>query len=444
MKRRPQSRSAEVIRLTPKQANVYTWGWQSEARFRDAVCGRRFGKTFLGAAEIRRAAMLAARWKVSPDNEIWYCAPTFKQAKRVFWRRLKRAIPREWLDGKPNESECFMALKSGHVIRIVGLDSYDNLRGSGLFFALIDEWADCPYAAWEEVLRPMLATCKYVIDGIERCGGHVLRIGTPKGFNHCYDTYVAGQPGGEPDQKSWHYTTIEGGNVPKEEIAAARRTKDPRTFRQEYEATFESYSGVVYYAFERKHSIKPCAYDPLLPLHVGMDFNVNPMSATVWQERPDGELWQVGEIVIPTSNTNEMADELQKRYGKGDAGKDLKHITIYPDPAGAQRRTSAQGKTDISILKDAGFSVIAMASHPLVRDRVNLLNGKFLNAEGKRHAFVDPSCLQSIRCYEQLIYKEGTSDPDKSMGLDHLPDASGYYTYTRFAHKPAKVTSLRI
>lgn len=441
MSRRPQLRSAEVIQLTPKQANVYSWGWQPLARFRDAVCGRRFGKTYLGAAEIRRACSLAARWRISPDDEIWYCAPNFKQAKRVFWRRLKRAIPKSWIDGKPNETECYIPLKSGHIVRVVGLDSYDNLRGSGLFFVLVDEWADCPFVAWEEVIRPMLATCKWIVDGIQHFGGHALRIGTPKGFNHCYDTYLKGQAGGEPDHKSWLYTTLDGGNVPLQEIDAARRNLDPRTFRQEYEGSFENYSGRVYYAFDRRHNVKPCPYDPRRPLHVGMDFNVNPMSATVWQEQDDGDLWQVSEIVIPTSDTGEMANELRSRYGKPgfEAGKiDVGHITVYPDPAGTQRKTSALGKTDIGILRTEGFKVFAMEAHPLVRDRINLVNGKFLTADGKRHAFVDPSCRESIKCYEQSTYKEGTSEPDKSLGVDHIPDATGYYIYTRFAYKPAR------
>ena len=134
--------SGEVVGLSPKQANIYCWGWQPTARFRDAVCGRRFGKTFLGKAEMRRAARLAVAWRVSVEDEIWYAAPTFKQGKRVFWRRLKQAIPRAWLAGRPNESACTLTLKSGHVLRVVGLDQYDNLRGSGLFFVLIDEWAD--------------------------------------------------------------------------------------------------------------------------------------------------------------------------------------------------------------------------------------------------------------------------------------------------------------
>lgn len=182
-------------KLTRPQFEIYRHGWEPVARFRTAVCGRRFGKTHLAVEEIRRAARLAVQRKVPVDNEIWYGAPTFAQAKRVFWRRLKRGIPRDWLIAKPNETSCALFLKSGHVIRLVGLDAYDNLRGSGLWFFVGDEWADAPFAAWTETIRPMLSTC----------GGHALFIGTPKGFNHFRDGFIAGQPGGEPDNKSFVY-----------------------------------------------------------------------------------------------------------------------------------------------------------------------------------------------------------------------------------------------
>lgn len=434
--------SSDAIQLTPKQSNIYAWGWQPEARFRDAVCGRRFGKTFLGAKEMRRAAKLAARWEVSPDDEIWYAAPTFKQAKRVFWRRLKRSIPKSWIDGKPNESECYILLKTGHIIRIVGLDSYDNLRGSGLFFVLVDEWADCPYEAWDEVLRPMLSTCKYIIDGVQYVGGHALRIGTPKGFNHCYTTYCDGMTDGEPDHKSWLYTTLDGGNVPQAEVDAARRKLDPRTFRQEYQSSFENYSGRVYYSFDRRLSVKACKYDDSLTIHIGMDFNINPMSAVICQE-VGTEIHVVDEITIQTSNTDEMAAEIAARYGKvgfDPTKPELSHITVYPDPAGAQRRTSAQGKTDISILKAHGLKVVAMDSHPLVRDRVNIVNAKIQAADESRSLYVSPNCTETIKCLEQLCYKEGTNQPDKDSGMDHIPDALGYYIYTKFAYIPMQRT----
>lgn len=121
--------------------------------------------------------------------------------------------------------------------------------------------------------------------GESRKGGHALRIGTPKGFNHCYDTYRDGQPGGEPDHKSWQYTSLQGGNVPADELDAARRKMDPRTFRQEYEAGFENYAGVVYYTFDRAECRTSERIKPGEALHIGMDFNVMKMAAVVYVVR---------------------------------------------------------------------------------------------------------------------------------------------------------------
>ncbi len=379
--------------------------------------------TFLMAEEIRRAARLAIRSNIGVENEIWYGAPTFVQAKRVMWGRLKKAIPSRWLDGRPNETSCMMRLRSGHVIRIVGLDAFESLRGSGLWFFGGDEWADCRPEAWMEVVRPMLSTSR----------GHALFIGTPKGFDHFRDAYLLGQPGGDPSYRSFLFTTLDGGNVPAEEVVAAQNQLDPRTFRQEYGASFESYAGRVVYAFSRAESVQAMAYDPSRPLHVGMDFNINPMSATIWQE--DGEITrQIAEIILPTSNTDEMAVEISRRYGRSGfdpALKTVDHITVYPDPAGAQRRSSAGGRTDIGILREAGLRVVAMAAHPSVRDRTNVMNRQFLSADGVRRAFVDPSCTKSIEAYERLVYRDGTNEPDKSQGQDHLVDASGYYLFGR-------------
>ena len=428
-----RSRPTKVVErptLTRPQWAIYEAGWKPEARFRVAVCGRRFGKTFVAVEELRRACRTAVQRNVSPDNEIWYAAPNFKQAKRVFWRRLKRGIPESWLAGKPNESDCSLVLTSGHIVRCVGLDNYDALRGSGLWFVVVDEWADCPPEAWSETLRPMLSTA----------GGHALFIGTPKGFDHLRDSYVAGQPGGEPDHKSFMFTTLQGGNVPPEEVATARRTLDARTFRQEYEASFETFAGRVLYAFTRSDSVRPKAIDPAAPLLLGIDFNINPMSATVWQATGD-VLHQVDEIVLPTSNTDDLVGEIRRRYTRGGS---LGHVTAYPDPAGAQRRTSAQGRTDIGILRDAGMKVVAMSSHPLVRDRLNVSNARFQSADGTRRAFVDPRCVKSIEAYERHAYREGSSEPDKSSGYDHLVDCCGYLMVGLYAYRPPEQRTINV
>ena len=416
--------------LTRPQFAIYSAGWTPEARFRTAVCGRRFGKTFLAVEELRRACRLAVQRNVSTDNEIWYAAPNFKQAKRVFWRRLKKGIPSGWLASKPNETDCSIVLTSGHIVRCVGLDNYDALRGSGLWFVVVDEWADCPPEAWSETLRPMLSTA----------AGNALFIGTPKGFDHLRDSYVAGQPGGKPGNKSFMFTTLQGGNVPPDEVATARAELDLRTFRQEYEASFETFAGRVLYAFTRADSVRQRALDAAAPLLLGIDFNINPMSCTVWQS--DGDvLHQVDEIILSTSNTDELVSEIRRRYARSGT---LGHVTAYPDPAGAQRRTSAQGRTDIGILKAAGMRVVAMSSHPLVRDRINVSNARFLSADGKRRAFVDPRCTKSIEAYERLAYRDGSSEPDKGSGYDHLVDATGYLHFGLYAYKPPQTRTVNV
>jgi hypothetical protein len=80
------------------------------------------------------------------------------------------------------------------------------------------------------------------------------------------------------DWKRWCFTTIEGGNVPPEEVEAARAQLDARTFRQEFEASFENLSGLVAISFNDANIDKEVRDLPVLPLLLGVDFNVDPMS----------------------------------------------------------------------------------------------------------------------------------------------------------------------
>jgi hypothetical protein len=186
---RQQSRFSKKI-LTPKQANIYIHGFQSYARFTVLCAGRRFGKNELGLSYLDRAIRMAVEWDIDTDNEIWVAMPTESQLKKNFWSKIKQILPKEQVESVTSSSGNFSAvLKSGHVIRGIGLHNYENLRGGGIFFLLIDEFASCKLEAWTEVLYPMLGTCKWKHDGREYQGGHALIMGTPKGFNHFYDYY---------------------------------------------------------------------------------------------------------------------------------------------------------------------------------------------------------------------------------------------------------------
>ena len=369
-------------------------------RFRVVVAGRRFGKTHLAIREL----CYYARW---PDKEVWYVAPTYRQSKQIVWRKLKHKLQDLKWTKKINESELSILLKNGSTIALKGADNADSLRGVGLDFMVMDEFADIDPDAWYEVLRPTLA---------DRQGG-ALFIGTPKGIgNWAHDLYTMPQEFPQA-WASFQFTTVQGGNVPAEEIEAARADLDERTFRQEFMATFETYAGRIYYAFERKDNVVSEEYDTSI-LYTGWDFNVDPMSVVIAVRKQD-VLHVIDEMRIFSSNTQEAVDEIKTRYPKS-------RIWAFPDPACRQRKTSAGGVTDLTILQNAGFTVKVPNSHTPVRDRINSVNSRLCDSIGVRHLFLDPRCKYTIEGLERHTYKEGTVQPDKDSGYDHMMDALGY------------------
>ena len=383
------------MQLTKPQSEIFL----SAARFVSVVAGRRFGKTFLATASLLRAA-------ISGDNKnVWYVAPTYGAAKEICWNMLISTIPQEYI-AKTNETSLTIKLINGSYIALKGAEKPNNLRGRALDFVVLDEFADMRPETWYEVVRASLSDRQ----------GSALFIGTPKGRNHFYDLWAKGKDGAL-DWESFQYTTIEGGNVPEQEIEQAKSDLDERTFNQEYNAAFVTYAGLIYYGFSREESVLDMG-DDSGTLHVGMDFNLDPMSAVICIRKGE-KLYAVDEIVMYGSNTDEMVAEIINRYPR-------RSIIIYPDPASRQRKTSAGGRTDLSILQNAGFSVKAKNSHALVRDRINAVNSRLLSGDGQRHLFVSPKCKQTIKSLERQTYKEGTSIPNKEDGFDHMNDALGY------------------
>ena len=384
-----------MTKLTRPQFEVF----DTNERFRVVVAGRRFGKTFLSIAELIDVAV------PKEGSHCWYVAPTYKAAKEIAWDMLIARIPPEWIR-KSNETALTLTLINGSTIALKGAEKPDNLRGRSLDFVVMDEFADMRPEAWYEVIRPSLSDRQ----------GSALFIGTPKGRNHFYDLWTQGADG-NPDWHSFQYTTIDGGQVAPEEIEAAKRDLDERTFNQEYNAQFVNYSGIIYYNFSREESVNRSADDGSM-LHIGMDFNLDPMSAVV-AIRDGSTLKIIDEIVIYGSNTDEIVDEIKTRFPS-------RQICVYPDPAARQRKTSAGGRTDLSILQNAGFAVKVRDKHSAIRDRINSVNARLKSADGQRHLVIDPRCKQVIKSLERQTYKEGTSQPDKDSGFDHMNDALGY------------------
>lgn len=373
----------------------------SNARFKVVAAGRRFGKSHLALREMARVAR-------EPGKKIFYVAPTYRQAKSVMWEKAKkRFLELKWVK-KINESDLTITLVNDSTISLRGSDNHDSLRGVGLHWICCDEFAYMDQRAWTEVLRPTLSDT----------GGGAMFISTPAGKNNwAFDMFQRGQDPNETDWSSWQYTTAEGGQVPQSEIDAARRDLDERTYRQEYESSWESYSGTIYYGFKTENNVKPYKDEIGKEVLLFCDFNIDPISACVGVQCKD-YIHIIDEIVIYGSNTDELVQETRNRYGD-------KRVVAYPDPAGAQRKTSAGGRTDISILQNAGFKVVHRNRHPAVKDRINAVNSALAPVEGDPKLLIDPKCRRLIESLSKQTYKEGTQIPNKD-GWDHMNDALGY------------------
>ena len=239
--------------LHERQGTVF----HDPARFIVLVAGRRWGKTRLAIFKIIRASL------EKQEARIWYIAPLYRQAKDIAWKLLKKFMLKQYI-AKINETELTITLKNGSEIALKGADNPDSLLGVGLDFVVLDEYASMKPDVWQEVVRPMLSDTM----------GKALFIGTPKGKNHFWQLFTQGQRN-ELGYKSYHFTTADNPYIPETELDIAKEQLDDRFFKQEYMASFEDFTGLVYPEFARKrHVISDvpvtdkmtaiCAIDPAL------------------------------------------------------------------------------------------------------------------------------------------------------------------------------------
>jgi len=217
---------------------------KSQARFRICVCGRRWGKTMGCANEVAKFA-----WENPGDettNVSWWCAPTYNQslkAMNLMANNFKPAIS----NVRRAVGQMMITWKNGSVTAFQSTERYDNLRGEGVTFMVLDEAAMMPRAAFQEVLRPMLS------DTMGRC----VMISTPRGKNWFYVMYQRGLDPNYPDYESFSFPTIQSPYIPDSEVLEAQATLPEDVFAQEYGGAFLDEAAGVF------HGIEGCLYGAL-------------------------------------------------------------------------------------------------------------------------------------------------------------------------------------
>ena len=398
--------SLNEVSLRYAQGEVFN----SDKRFRLLVAGRRFGKSYLSCIELLRGAINR------PGEVYFYCAPTYRMAKDIAWKELKRLVPKTWIQAK-NETDLRLDLINGSSIELKGTENAMALRGRSLAGVVLDEAAFMERDVWAEVIRPALADKQ----------GWALFISTPDGTaSWFYDMWCFCGEQEWDDWQRWSFTTIEGGNVKEEEVEAAKSQLDPRTFRQEFEASFENLTGLVAVSFSDDNIDKEVEDLHMLPLLLGLDFNVDPM-AGICAVKHNNTLYVFDEIMLTGGATTwDFTEEVVRRYGVD------RRIIACPDPTGSARKTSGVGVTDHNILRRSGFTVMSPKSPWKIRDKITSVNTALLDANGERRTLIHPRCKELIKALRTLTYAPNTGLPNKNLGVDHAFDAFGYLCLQQF------------
>ena len=290
--------------LHPAQKEIFT----SDARFKVVGAGRRFGKSYLARVKLIVKALETTNehgYDLT-DKACYYIAPTFNQAKDIMWQPLKQmAAP---ITEKVRENECILTLVNGRQIHLKGSDRPEGLRGVGLSYVVMDEYAFMKEEVWTSIIRPTLADV--------RGGG--LFIGTPNGKNHFYDLFLNAKEGlDSEDWEAFTYKSLDNPFLDPAEVVMATKDMPMEFVRQEFEANFASFGGTVFKeemievvdkprgGGDLYIAVDPAGYEDVKGVASGRTKNLDETAISIVEVDEEG--WHVHEIITGRWNVRETA-----------------------------------------------------------------------------------------------------------------------------------------
>src|SRR3990167_1547859 len=374
--------------------------WSDSARFRVLVAGRRFGKTTLAINELFQNALK------NSNSLNWYLAPTYRQAKMIAWKMLVNLIPTE-LVIKKYEVELRIILNNGSEICLKGCDNEESLKGVGISFVVLDEYAQMQANVWYEIIRPMLTDTL----------GRALFIGTPKGKNSLFELFIKGQQLID-GFKSWRFGTKDNPFIDQNEIKSAKQELPDRYFKQEYEASFEDYVGIVYPEFNPSHIIEPIYLQNIYPrigtIDPAMSGTTAALKAAVDE---DGNLFIYSEFYQQNKRVSDVTEIIKEE-----------NVRWWIDPASSEHLIQKEGKLYSLFNEYADNGIRAAPAENDVSAGINRVGEYFKTNKIK----IFSTCKNLIYELERYHWSEeketiaGVLKPKPYKKNDHLADCLRY------------------
>ncbi len=434
----PNDPEQSFIELTDPQYRLVT----TDKQFPAMVAGFGAGKT---NALMKRALKLKFQY---PQQNIAYYLPTYDLVRTIAFPRFQEELEAIGL----LEKEDYSVIQSlTPMIKIFGagqiimrtMDNPGRIVGYEVADSLIDELDTLKQAdarlAWQKILarnrqkktRFNEETEQWELEGSK----NTIAVGTtPEGFKFVYERWKQKPPSDEYELiKASTYSNAR--NLPSDYIDNLKDDYPDNLIAAYLEGEFVNLtSGAVYAEYDRLLNGSAATIIPGEPLHIGMDFNVGKMSAIVFVQRL-GDPHAVAELT-GILDTPAMIAALKRKFPN--------HVKfIYPDASGGSRKSNDASVSDISLLEQAGFNVLANEKNPFVKDRVIAVN-RMIHSGGKRRLRVNADqCPTFAESLEKQAYND-KGEPDKTSGFDHTNDAGGYFIAYRFPVVNGKVIKQKI
>lgn len=378
------------------------------------------GKT---AAAIARAMALKSHFR---ECDIAYYLPTYPLVEDIAFRRFPDLCERKGWAYKLNKASSFIEFPGAGRIVFRTMENPARIVGYEVAHSICDELDTLPIEKAREVWNKVIARNR------QKCAmpNTVGVATTPEGFRFVYERWVKNKAAG---YVLFRAKTMENAqHLPPEYIDNLRNSYPSNLLAAYLDGEFVNLAaGSVYPSFDRKLNETFETIRESEPLHIGMDFNVTKMAASIHVLR-DGKPHAVDELT-DVFDTPAMCALIQREF----AGH---QIFVYPDASGGQRKSQNASQSDLSLLRQAKFTVCNNPANPAVKDRVLAVN-KLLDTREYR---VNPDkCPALVEALEKQAYdKHG--EPDKTGGLDHIIDAAGYFISYKFPVQSRSIQRLRV
>lgn len=388
------------ITANPTQVAIINAVNNPKYRFISAAVSRRLGKTYI-------ANIIGQVVTLMPGASVLIMSPNYRLSQISF--ELQRSLIKQFsLEVvKDNAKDSTIELSNGSTIRIGSVNQVDSVVGRSYDLIIFDEAAltNEGEEAFNVALRPTL----------DKPQSKAIFISTPRGKHNWFSVfYDRGFSDEYPQWASIHATYRDNPRISEDDIDEARKAMSEAEFRQEYEASFESYEGRIWQFDEDNIRDLSLLDTSSMDILAGLDHGYKDPCAYVvlaYDEKTDC-FYALAEYQKAQDTTARHAKELRYLIDKYQV--DFNYI----DAAAAQFAADLIAEYDIGTIKAKKSVLDGIAYVGAITENNRLI--------------VDQRCTNLIKSLSEYRWDSRITTREKPLhdNFSHMADALRYALYS--------------